>query len=267
MAKVVLITGASGGMGKATGELLLKKGYKVYGTSRRPEAHPGHPFPLIRMDLEDPESIASAVNEVLKREGRIDVLVNNAGRGMMGPLAHSTARQVRQLLDTNVTGLLETVRRVLPDMLRRGEGTIVNVSSVAGFLGLPYRGVYSASKAAVMALSEALRHELKGTGIRVADVCPGDIVTGIAANRIYAEVPEDSPFYPVYRRILAQADGEVGKGLPPEAVARTIARIIEHPSPKPRYVVAPFAQKILPLIKAILPARWFEKIIQKHYKL
>jgi len=265
--KVVLITGASKGLGKVTGSLLQSKGYKVYGTARHPERYPGHPFPLLALDLEDEVSVHRVVDELLDKEGRIDVLINNAGRGMMGPLEESPSQAVKTLFQTNLFGMMELTRRVLPHMRRRGEGYVIIVSSVAGFAGLPYRGAYSASKAAVMIIAETLRYELYGSGIRVVDVCPGDIITDIAAGRIYAPVKKNSPYYAAYERIRRATDSEVHRGLPPEKVARQIEKILRNPSPRPRYIVAPFTQKILPLIKALLPGKWFESIIRKHYKI
>jgi len=267
MKKVVLITGASRGMGKETGEFLARKGYQVYGTTRNPEKYPHHPFLLVQMDLEQPDSIRAAVNEVIQKEGRLDVLINNAGRGMMGPLEETSSEQLQQLFQTNLFGLIETIKAVLPVMRKQGGGHIINVSSVAGFLGLPYRGPYSASKAAVMIISETLRYELYGSGIEVTNICPGDIATDIASGRIYADVPPSSPYYAEYQRILAETDKEVDKGLPPSAVAEKIADVLEKSRPAPQYIVAPFTQKILPLVKALLPRKWFEAIIRKHYKI
>ncbi len=265
MSKVVLISGASRGMGKITGELLLKQGYKVYGTTRTPEAYPGHPFPLIAMDLEKEESIWNAVDELIKRENKIDILINNAGRGMMNPMEETPVEEIKRLFQTNVFGMIELTNRVLHQM--RAEGLIINISSVAGFLGLPYRGAYSASKAAVMIFSEAYRYELKKHGIRVVDICPGDFKTGIAANRIVVEPDKNSPHYEDFFRIYADADKGVNKGLPPEVVAKQVLKIIEKKNPAPRYIIAPFEQKILHIVKALLPEKIFEKLILKYHKL
>jgi len=267
MKKVIFITGASRGMGKTTGEFLVKRGHTVYGTARNPGKYAGHPFPLIKMDLEDEKSISAAIKEVAGKEGKIDVLINNAGRGMMGPLEETPPEIMQQVFQTNVFGPVEVIRQVLPYMRRQKKGLIINISSVAGFLGLPFRGPYSASKAAVMIISETLRYELYGSGIEVTDVCPGDIATGIAEHRVYVPVSSGSPYYAEYHRIIKETDAEVDKGLPPEAVARKIVEIIEKKHPRPQYRVAPFTQKILPVIKALLPASWFEAIIRKHYKI
>jgi short-subunit dehydrogenase len=265
MSLVVFISGASKGMGKATGEYLTGKGFKVYGTARHPEAYPESVFPLLKMDLEDNKSIEEAVAYVVEREGGIDVLVNNAGRGMMGPLEETSGEDLEKLFRTNVFGPLKLIKTVLPVMRKQKKGLIINITSVAGMLGLPYRGIYSASKSAMIILTETLRYELAGSGIKAVDLSPGDIATDIASDRLYAEVSEDSPYYESYKEILQATDSEVDKGLPPVEVARTVYRIIRSHKPKPRYIVAPFTQKILPVVKGILPPAWFEKLIAKHY--
>ncbi len=264
--RIVLITGASSGMGLATADFLTRKGYRVYGTSRRPEKYEVS-FPLLAMDYTDPESIRRTVTEILQREGRIDVLINNGGRGMIGPLAETPSSDMHALYETNVFGPLELIKAVLPAMHEQGEGLIINISSIAGFAGLPFRGGYSSSKAALMILSETLRFELHGSGIRVTDIAPGDFRTGIAQKRFYAPNRPDSPYYEQYERILRQIDEEVDSGLPPEMMARLIEKIIRTPRPKMQYRIGPFMQKMLPAAKALLPQFLYEKIMLKMYGL
>ena len=263
---VVLITGASSGMGLATALHLHEKGYRVYGTARRPEKYEV-PFALLAMDYTDEESIRAVAREVLDREGRIDVLINNAGRGMIGPLAETPTDDLRALYQTNVFGPVKLIQEVLPSMHARGQGLIINISSIAGFAGLPFRGTYSSSKAAVMILSETLRFELHGSGIRVTDIAPGDFRTGIAAKRFYAPNRPGSPYNEIYQRILDQIDNEVDKGLPPEMMAHLIEKIIRTPRPKMQYRIGPWMQKLLPTAKVLLPQRLFEKVILKMYGL
>ncbi len=267
MNQVVLITGASKGMGKETGIFLQSKGFTVYGTARRPENYPVHPFPLIAMDLENENSIREAVHEIVRREGKIDVLINNAGRGMMGPLEETPQEDLKTLFQTNVFGPVEIIKQVLPVMRRQKSGLIINITSVAGFTGLPFRGGYSASKSAFMILTETLRYELYNSGIQITEICPGDIATDIASGRIYTEVDENSPYFKTYQRILQEADREVKKGLPPMAIAEKVSEIIRENQPAPRYIVAPFMQKILHVAKAVLPGKIFEKLIRNHYKI
>ncbi len=267
MKKVVLITGASSGMGKATAEYLSGKGYRVYGTSRNPEKYDGLAFPLLKMDLTAKESVRSAVREVLTREGKIDVLINNAGRGMIGPVEESDEHDIEAIFNTNVFGLLRVTKEVLPGMHERGEGLIINISSIAGFAGLPYRGLYSSTKAAVMIISETLRFELQGSGIRVVDIAPGDFKTDIAKGRIYVPNRKNSPYYDKYEKVLKTIDDAVDKGLDSIEMAKSIDKIIRMKNPKIQYKIGPFEQKLLPLIKVLWPQKWFERLILKLYHL
>jgi short-subunit dehydrogenase len=254
-------------MGKATGILLAEKGYKVYGTARRPANYANHPFPLIKMDLEDEKSIENAVRHVVELEGLIDVLINNAGRGMMSPLEETPISDLKKIFQTNIFGSVKAIQTALKYMRKQNNGLIIQITSVAGFLGLPFRGGYSASKAAMMIIIESLRYELSGTGIDIIDVCPGDIVTGISENRIYAGLDENSPYFEIFSVMRQKADEEVNQGLPASHVGEKIEKIITAKHRKPRYIVAPFLQRIMPLVKILLPAKVFERLIKNHYKI
>ncbi len=267
MSKTVFITGASSGMGKTTAGYLTRKGYKVYGTSRNPAKHSGLSFPLVKMDLTDPGSIQRAVATVLEKEGKIDVLINNAGRGMIGPVEESGEEEIKEIFDTNVFGLIRVSKEVLKDMHRRNEGLIINISSIAGFAGLPYRGLYSATKSAAMTVSETMRFELHGSGIKVVDVAPGDFKTDITKGRIYVANRKGSPYYEKYEEVLKTIDQAVDAGFEPLKMAKLIEKIIRTKNPKMQYKIGPFDQKLLPLIKTLLPQRWFENLILKLYHL
>lgn len=265
--KRILITGASSGMGKAMAFHLHEKGYRVYGTSRRdPEKFSDWPFGMLRLDLEDPLSVKKLGDEYRLVESRLDVLINNAGRGMIGPVAGIDESTYRDLFQTNVFGPMELIRQFLPQLMA-SKGLIINITSIAGFAGLPYRGAYSASKAALMMLTQALRLELHGTGVRVVDVAPGDFRTAIAGNRFYVENDPESPFFETYERVLKEIDNEVDKGLEPEVMAQVIEKILNTPNPKPQYRVGPFVQRIFPTLKALIPQRTMEKIFLKKYGL
>lgn len=265
--KKVLITGASSGMGKAMALHLQKKGYTVYGTTRQdPGKFSDWPFKMLRLDLEDPLSAKELWDNYRQVESSLDILINNAGRGMIGPVAEITGDEYEQLFQTNVFGPMALIRLFLPKLLE-SRGMIINITSIAGFAGLPFRGGYSASKSALMMITGALRMELHGTGVRVVDVAPGDFRTGIAAKRFYVENRPDSPFYETYRQVLKEIDHEVDKGFDPEVMAKVIEKIINTPDPKPQYRVGPFVQRIFPVIKALLPGRMMEKIFLKKYGL
>ena len=186
MSKVVFITGASSGIGKSIGEFLHHKGYRVYGTSRNPQNISGSLFPLVALDVRNAESIKTAVAQVIAEAGAIDVLVNNAGVGITGAVEEIPADEIRNNFEVNLFGPIEVMKAVLPQMRVQKSGLIINITSIAGYMGLPYRGVYSASKGALELITEAIRMEVKGFGINITSVAPGDFATNIAAGRYHA---------------------------------------------------------------------------------
>ncbi|MEJ2585490.1 MAG: SDR family oxidoreductase, partial [Robiginitalea sp.] len=182
--EVVLVTGASSGLGKATAEYLSARGYRVYGTARNPRKYTGFDqFPLLAMDVRDEASVQAAVAELLQREGQIDILVNNAGVGITGPLEETPHEAVLDVFETNFHGPLRVIRAVLPHMRDRQKGFVLNITSLAGYMGLPFRGIYSATKGALELAAEAYRMELREFGIRMSCLAPGDYATNIASGR------------------------------------------------------------------------------------
>ena len=158
--KVVLVTGASSGIGKAAAKLFYEKGYVVYGTSRREAVESSDGIAMLKLDVTDDASVQDCVQQVLQREGQIDVLVNNAGYGIAGAVEDTSAEEVKSQLETNLVGLHRMCAAVLPVMRRQGGGKIINISSVAGFIAIPYQAFYSVSKYAVEGYSRALRNEV-----------------------------------------------------------------------------------------------------------
>ena len=156
MSKIVLITGASSGIGKAIATLLFEEGYKVYGTSRNPKNSVHFSFELIAMDVLKVDTIASVISYIIKKEGRLDVLVNNAGMGITGPIEETPTDKMRAVFNTNLFGAIEVMKGVLPQMRKQNSGTIINITSIAGYMGLPYRGIYSATKGALEIITEAM---------------------------------------------------------------------------------------------------------------
>ncbi len=261
---VVLLTGASGGLGTAIAQQLSNR-YVVYGTSRNPK--PNKFFIPIKMDLNQPDSIAAAVAQVLQKEGKIDVLINNAGIGITGSIEETDMQAVKQVFQTNFFGMMELIQAVLPGMRQNKNGLIINISSIAGYTGLPFRGIYSATKAAVMRMTEALSAETASQGIKVVDIAPGDFRTHIAEGRIYTKLKKDSPYFEDYKRILKMIDEEVENGLQPVIMGKTIDKILTKNKPKLRYNIGLWMQKITPFLTTCLPGRFFEKLIRKHYKM
>ena len=157
MSKVVLITGGSSGIGKSIGEYLTDKEFTVYGTSRFPENYTDSKFPLIKLDVTQPSSITACVSELISKTGQIDVLVNNAGVGITGPLEEIPMEEMKRNFETNLFGPINMINAVLPFMRSQHSGQILNITSIAGYMGLPFRGIYSASKGALELITESYR--------------------------------------------------------------------------------------------------------------
>ncbi|KOS05940.1 short-chain dehydrogenase [Flavobacterium akiainvivens] len=267
MSKVIFITGGSSGIGRATGEFLLTKGYRVYGTSRNPQTVTNSKFPLVALDVRNTESIKAAVAQVIAEAGTIDVLVNNAGVGITGPIEEIPAEEIKNNFETNLFGPIEVMKAVLPQMRAQKSGLIINVTSIAGYMGLPYRGVYSASKGALELITEALRMEVKSFGITITSVAPGDFATSIADRRYHAPVLKGSPYEQVYGGILSTMNQHVDAGSDPLQMAEAVYAIMKTPNPGVHYKVGAFMQKFSIVLKRILPDKVYEKMLMNHYKL
>ncbi|MGX7666386.1 SDR family oxidoreductase [Flavobacterium pedocola] len=267
MNKVVLITGGSSGIGKSVGEFLHQKGYTVYGTSRNPERIENSVFPLVALDVRNTESIKKAVAEVIEKSGRLDVVINNAGVGITGPLEEIPLEEIKNNFETNFFGPIEVMKAVLPQMRTQKSGLIINVTSIAGYMGLPYRSVYSASKGALELITEALRMETKSFGIHITNVAPGDFATNIAAGRYHAPVVKGSAYETVYGNILKEMDSHVDSGSDPNDMALAVYAIMQKPNPDIHYKVGAFMQKFSIVLKRVLPDKMYEKLLMNHYKL
>lgn len=268
MKKIILITGISSGFGKQTARLLAAKGHKVYGTIRK-KAVSDTPVHYLKMDLTDIESIRSAVSTVLEKEGRIDVLINNAGMHSGGPIETSPIETINLQMETNFIGMVNVIREVLPAMRKQGGGTIINFSSIGGLMGLPFQAFYSASKFAIEGFSEALRMEVKQFKINIVIINPGDFRTSNSSNRrnYLAPTGESDPYNDQFRTTLAVIEKDESNGWAPEVMAKKIVRIAECNNPRQRYIIGSFEQKLAVSLKYILPRKWFRMILQDHYKV
>lgn len=264
MSKVILITGASSGIGKVTAEYLSSKGFKVYGTSRNPKASQDN-FELLPLDVQKKDTIESAIEFLVSKEGKLDVLINNAGMGITGPIEETPTEEMRRVFETNFFGAIEVMKAVLPVMRQQKSGLIINVTSIAGYMGLPFRGVYSATKSALEIVTESVSMEVSSFGIRVVNVAPGDFATNIASGRYHTPALEASPYQKVYQKNLDLMDAHVSSGKDPLEMARQIYRIINDPKPKLHYKVGEFMQKFSIVLKRILPDRVYEKLLMRHY--
>jgi short-subunit dehydrogenase len=268
MKKVILITGISSGFGKQTALLLAKNGHHVYGTIRK-KAVSDTPVNYLKMDLTDINSIKTAVSDVLEKEGRIDVLINNAGMHSGGPIETSPIDTINLQMETNFIGMVHMIREVLPAMRKQGGGTIINFSSIGGLMGLPFQAFYSASKFAIEGFSEALRMEVKHFNINVVIINPGDFRTSNSSNRrnYLSPTSESDPYNKQFLTTLAVIEKDESNGWAPEVLAKKIARIVESNNPRQRYIIGSFEQKLAVSLKYILPRKWFRLIIQDHYKV
>ena len=265
MQKVVFITGISSGFGKKTAELLAANGHIVYGTVRR-ESESMPKVNILKMDLNDPSSIKQAVATVLQKEGRLDVLINNAGAHTGGAIETAPIENIRLQMDTNVMGMVYMLKQVLPAMRQQREGTVINFSSIGGLMGLPFQGFYSASKFAIEGLSEALRMEVKPFNIKVVVINPGDFHTNNTTNRRnFLTKATNDPYAEQFAKSLSIIEKDENGGWPPEVLARKLVKIVEAKNPCQRYVIATAEQKLAVVLKKILPSAWFIKILAPHY--
>nr|WP_321246714.1 SDR family oxidoreductase [uncultured Psychroserpens sp.] len=267
MSKVVLITGGSSGIGKSIGEFLSQKGFTVYGTSRSPERYPDSKIKLVALDVADVLSVEKAIETVATEAGRIDVVINNAGAGITGPIEDIPNEEIKRNFETNLFGPINVIKAVLPQMRKQNSGLIINITSIAGYMGLPYRGIYSASKGALELITEAFRMEIKDFNIHMTNVAPGDFATNIAAGRFHAPVIKGSPYEEKYGQVLKAIDEDVDSGDDPIMVSNMIYKIINTSNPKIHYKVGAFMQKFSIVLKRILPDKMYEKMLLNHYKL
>ena len=266
MPKVVVITGAFSGLGAFIATYLSEKGHIVYGTSRAIEGQSRN-FHTFNMDVSSEESIRAAVNSIVQQQGRIDVLINNAGLGIASPIETLAAEDIQRVLDTNVVGVIRTCQAVLPVMRAQGSGRIINISSIGSENGLPYRGLYSASKAAVDRITEALRIEVAPFGVQACIVQPGGVKTDINKNRIRVQLPPDNPYKESFETTYTLIDESVEKGLAPRVFGTLIEKLLHTPTLKRCYRVGKSVEKLSVVLKQLLPSTTFEKMIKNHYRI
>ena len=264
--KIALVTGASSGIGKATAEQLAKAGYKVYGTSRRGTNSGLQSFEMLALDVTSEESVAAAVTELIRREGRIDLLVNNAGFGVASAGAEeSSIEQAKAIFDTNFFGLIRMTRAVVPHMRSQKSGRIINISSVLGFLPAPYMALYAATKHAVEGYSESLDHELRTRGIRVTMIQPAYTKTGFDANLLEPDNKLEE-----YRKIRVALDKKVKElvesGDEPSVVAKAVVKAAIASKPKLRYTAGSLACR-LKFLRRFAPAFLLDAGLRKDFQL
>ncbi|OPA93935.1 short-chain dehydrogenase [Pseudomonas fluorescens] len=263
----VLITGCSSGIGRALADAFKSAGYDVWASARRPEdvadlSAAG--FNAVQLDVND----SAALQHLAEQWGELDVLINNAGYGGMGPLLDGGTEAMQRQFETNVFSVVGVTKALFP-ALRRGKGLVVNIGSVSGVLVTPFAGAYCASKAAVHALSDALRMELAPFGIRVMEVQPGAIDTHFAKNAgAQAEllINEKSPWWPLREGIRARSQASQNNPTSAEQFAAQVLKAVQQSNP-PRLLRAGNGCRALPLMAALLPKALLEKVLKKRFEL
>jgi NAD(P)-dependent dehydrogenase (short-subunit alcohol dehydrogenase family) len=263
---IALVTGASSGIGEATAKRLATAGYKVYGTSRRGAQSGQRSFAMLQLDVTRDESVEAAVKELIRQEGRIDLLVNNAGFGVAPAGAEeSSIDQAKAIFETNFFGLIRVTRAVVPHMRRQGSGRIINIGSVLGFLPMPYGALYAATKHAVEGYSESLDHELRTRGIRVSVIEPAYTKTQFDANFLAPDSKLDE-----YREVRALLDKVLKEVMAtadePTVVADVVLEAAIADRPKLRYAAGGLANR-LRLLRRFAPAGLVDAGIRKDLRL
>jgi NAD(P)-dependent dehydrogenase (short-subunit alcohol dehydrogenase family) len=263
---IALVTGASSGIGKATAERLATAGYVVFGTSRRGAQTGQARFRMLPLDVTQDESVKAAVDELMRQEGRIDLLVNNAGFGVApGGAEESSIEQARSIFETNFFGVVRMTRAVVPYMRQQGGGRIINIGSVLGFLPMPYGALYAATKHAIEGYSESLDHELRTRGIRVSVIEPAYTKTPFDANFLEPDAKLDE-----YREVRAAVSERVKEVMAtaeqPGVVADTVLKAASAAHPKLRYTAGGLASR-LRLLRRFAPAALVDAGIRRDLRL
>lgn len=271
--KVAVVTGSSSGIGFATSLLLARNGFHTYATMRNLDKSKSIldiakkeklPLEVIRLDVDDDKSVKDAVNKIVAEKKRIDVLVNNAGYGLVGCVEELSIDEVKAIFETNLFGIVRVTQAVLPTMRKQGSGIIVNVSSVAGRISFPVTPAYISTKFALEGLSESMKYELEQFGIKVILVEPGVIRTDFSGNMKVARKATDpnSPYAQLTKKVSAGLKLLVEHGTPPEEVAKVILKAITSENPDPRYLVGNDAAIIMEARKNMSDIE-FEKFVKK----
>lgn len=266
-AKVALVTGASSGMGRATAELLQRRGWTVYGASRGIERlEPRPAFTCVTLDVTDEPAVAAVLERITREAGTLDAVVNCAGWVLAGAVEETSTADARRQFETNYFGLVTVSRLAAAQMRAQGHGHLVNVASLAGHIPMAFQAHYSASKAALITFTRALRLELAPFGVQVVSLEPGDFATGITAARQLAR-PAAHSAYPAFARTLEIFHRDETTAAPPDEVAEHVARVLEQRRPPASVLAGQFIQRFAVTLRALLPARFFDWALTKLYRL
>ncbi len=270
---VVLITGVTTGFGKEALDHLSSCGHIVYGTTRDRQKYldingSEQEAKILKVDLASDDSVLNAVEHIIKKEGRIDVLVNNAGYGVAAPIDDTPVNQVKEIFEINFFAVLRMIQTVLPHMRASKSGLIINISSLAGLAGVPYLGLYCSSKFAIEGLSEALAVELRNAGINVVLIEPGDSQTGFSSNRLkITESKLSRADGEKAQQILKQMEEDGGSFFPSRKLALLIEKIMKKKTPRLRYTIGSSDQIFIVYLKKFIPFSFYESLIKKYFKI
>ena len=262
---VALVTGASSGIGKVTTQALVRAGYRVFGTSRKPETHSHQGVTMLVCDVTDDASVQNMVAQIIQSAGRIDLLVNNAGIGLLAAAEESTTAQAQALFNVNLFGITRVTNAVLPTMRKQQSGRIINISSILGLIPAPYSALYSSSKHAVEGYSESLDHELRTLGIRVVVVEPGVTRTAFDSNITRPDQP-----LAIYEKIRTRQAAVMHEWLKtgdePEIVAETVVKAATAKAPKRRYTAGKQATQVR-FLRRFMPECLVDRSLRKFNQL
>jgi short-subunit dehydrogenase len=262
---VALVTGASTGIGYATARALQNAGFRVFGTSRRPAIERTEGVTMLTCDVTDDASVAKLTDEVTAKAGRIDLLVNNAGAGLLGGAEEFSIAAAQSLFDINVFGVLRVTNAVLPIMRRQGSGRIINMSSLLGLIPAPYSALYSSTKHAIEGYSESLDHEVRAFGVRVVLIEPAHTRTAFGENQAKPDRPLKA-YDQARTAMIEHMRKAIEAGDAPEVVAETVVKAATDAIPKRRYAAGKMARKIS-LLRRLVPEVPFGRSLRKQMGL
>ena len=259
---VIIITGASSGIGLETAKYLTEKGHIVYGIARRQMQDAG--FNFIQADICNHEQVESAFSQVFEKEGRIDVVINNAGMGISGAVEHTEKQRVESIFGVNVVAGMDICKTAIPYLRKCGSGKIINISSVASVASIPFQSYYSATKSAIETFSLALANEVKKFGIKVCCIRPGDTKTGFTSARVKNEIEKDENYGEAISKSVKKMENDEQKGKPPISVSKVINKVINRKNP-PLVCTVGFGYKCICVLIKLLPTRFANWVIGKLY--
>lgn len=261
--KTIIITGSSSGIGFTLAEYFGKQGHQVYGLSRKKVDSPF--FISIPTDITEEQQIDNAIQEILNKEKSVDILINNAGMGMVGSVEDATKEEINRLFNLNLIGSVQMMKAVLPIMRDKRFGQIINISSIGSEMGLPFRGFYSASKSALDKVTEAIRYEVSPWNIHICSLHLGDIKTNITENRVKSLI--SSPYQNIFNKVYYIMNKHVNQGIEPIKVAQYIDKLLQKKYLKPHYYFGKLSQKISIPLKYFLPQFLYERLIKNYHNL